>query len=650
MDKKLKGILVLISLAFGFLNVMVLAQNAKTDIYNYNLMDLAKNKVKTATKLNQEYQNVPFTIKMITEEDIRENAFFTLEDALASLPGFQFRNIQGFNSYTFQRGIPNQNNLMLVLIDGVQVNELNSGGFYGGAQFNLDHVERIEVLYGPSSVFYGTNAISGVVNIITKEQKGVSASLQVGEFNTKAAFLSGGLVKNDWMISFSGMYKGSEKANLKGAAGDYNWSDDMENFEDDFSFDVKMKYKNLKAACNFMNKQASRTTLHPSVNTAYMDRGSLWNILFANVYLSYSRQFKEDAQFEIKFYNRNATVAKNTIGDAIDTTLIGYYRPNHLVGVDAVFEYSKFKNLDFIAGFTSELENLASGFSKTYSNSFNEQPPAPTKPNMIQNNLLSGVLNAQYTLFKKISIVGGLRYDISSYYNEVFTPQIALLYNQKNLMLKLRYGSAYRAPKPWDLTDGLGNPELLPEKLMSFELSSDYLWSKSFRTTLNIYRNNQYNSLRKRYTEQQEYYWDNWGEMSVFGIEASAKYSNKTLDIDCNYTYTNSLNEDKNNVPEISKHTAFLGFKYRMDFPFIFSLQTIYIGERESYSNTQEFLKIDPAVVVNAVLNFNYFKNLYIQVIGRNLFNQEYYHSSNTSVIRYRQPQRNIHLKLTYHL
>ena len=75
---------------------------------------------------------------VISQEQIRNRGYFTLEDALADLPGFQFRNIQGFNSYIFQRGVTNQNNYILLLVDDIQINELNSGGFYTGGQFNLD--------------------------------------------------------------------------------------------------------------------------------------------------------------------------------------------------------------------------------------------------------------------------------------------------------------------------------------------------------------------------------------------------------------------------------------------------------------------------------------------------------------------------------
>jgi len=127
-----------------------------------NLMDVS---VISASKTLQKISEVPATVRVINYETIIDNGYLTLEDALADLPGFQFRNINGFNSYVFMRGAPSQNNLILLLVDGIQINELNSGGFYSGGQFNLSNVDRIEVVYGPASALYGTNAISGIINI-----------------------------------------------------------------------------------------------------------------------------------------------------------------------------------------------------------------------------------------------------------------------------------------------------------------------------------------------------------------------------------------------------------------------------------------------------------------------------------------------------
>ena len=149
-----------------FLISVTLAQDSELDEWlEMDLSDLMNIKVTTATKREQLIDKVPATVRIITEKEIQERAYHSLEDVLKDLPGFQFRNILGFNSYTFQRGAPSQNNLILVMIDGVQINELNSGGFYGGYHYNLQNIKRIEVVYGPSSALYGTNAISGIIKI-----------------------------------------------------------------------------------------------------------------------------------------------------------------------------------------------------------------------------------------------------------------------------------------------------------------------------------------------------------------------------------------------------------------------------------------------------------------------------------------------------
>ncbi|MDD3559105.1 MAG: TonB-dependent receptor plug domain-containing protein, partial [Melioribacteraceae bacterium] len=250
-----------------------------------DLESLTNISIISATKTVSTINEVPSTVRVITEKTIKENGYLTLEDALSCLPGFQFRNILGFNSYIFQRGIPNQNNLILLLIDGIQVNELNSGGFYAGGQFNLDNVKQIEVIYGPSSSLYGTNAISGIINIITKstkESKGFSISGLYGSFKTYNVSTAYSYYdeSSDFGLRISAMIKSSEKADLKGEDGDYNWTNELENFEDDYSFEIKSDYKNLQLGILYQNKQSSRSTNYKSFGTEFWDKNSLWNISF----------------------------------------------------------------------------------------------------------------------------------------------------------------------------------------------------------------------------------------------------------------------------------------------------------------------------------------------------------------------------------
>ena len=248
------------------------------DFYELNLSELSKLKITSASKVPQKISEVSSTVFIITESQIKENGYFTLEEALSDLPGFQFRNTLGQNSYVFQRGVPNQNNLTLVLIDGVQVNELNSGGFYAGGQYNMANIERIEVIYGPSSVAYGTNAVTGIINIITKSalEKKAEISALIGSFNTTKSDFIYSLAndKKTFGILVSGMVKKSDKANLKGSAGDNNWTDLMDNFENDYSFDVKIQLKDFVIGTNYLYKMASTATLIKAIDSEYRDYGT----------------------------------------------------------------------------------------------------------------------------------------------------------------------------------------------------------------------------------------------------------------------------------------------------------------------------------------------------------------------------------------
>lgn len=235
------------------------------ELLSLGMNDLLNLKIVSVLKNPETINKSPATVRLITAEQIRDNGYFTLEDALADLPGFQFRNILGFNSYLFMRGVPSQNNKILLLVDGVQINELNSGGFYAGGQFNLTNVDRIEVVYGPASALYGTNAVSGIISVITrnpKDAKGGRASLLAGNFRTLLADFRYAAYdkKSDFGFSLSAMMKQSDKADLRGKAGDNNWTSDMENFENDTAVDARVQYRNFSAGVLMQDKDASYAT------------------------------------------------------------------------------------------------------------------------------------------------------------------------------------------------------------------------------------------------------------------------------------------------------------------------------------------------------------------------------------------------------
>ncbi len=635
---------------------MLSQESELDDLLKLDITMLQDIEVISASKTLQKISEVAANVHVITAEQIKTHGYFTLEEALSDLPGFQFRNIQGFNSYVFQRGVTNQNNYILLLVDGVQINELNSGGFYGGGQFNLDNVKQIEVVSGPASTLYGTNAISGIINIITlgsEDNQGIEANAAYGSFNTSYGNFGYGHYNNNKKTGFrlSGMFKTSNKADIGGANGDNNWSDNMENFEKDYAVDAQLRFRKLTFGLNFQNKQASRTTNYKTEGTNYLDRNSLWNILFLNSYLKYTHRFTEKLNFESKAYYRNSTVADNTIGYIVDTAQVGYYRPNSLAGIENIFSYKPTGNLSITGGILFEYESLASGFSKSFSNSALEKPPTPEKPDLLSNSLFSVFMQGQYQFFSQLSFTAGARFDNSSVYDQVFTPMTGLIYHSKKFTSKLLYSEAFRAPKPWDYTNGLGNVNLQPEMIKSIEIIANYTINEIVQLNMSVYRNYLYDKINKK-TANNSYYWSNHGELTTDGIEIGIDIKYKRLVSYINYTYNNTLDSMDQKIPEIAQHGANAGVIYSFNENIKLSLRGNYLGERKNpkiISATNSDI-IEPAFLVHSTISYLNFHNFDFQLIIRNLFDTEYYHTSNRPPDRYRQPQRTIILKCTFSL
>jgi outer membrane receptor for ferrienterochelin and colicins len=630
-------------------------QTDSSDIYNYNFNQLSELKITSASKAPQIIGEVPSTIFIVAATEIKEKGYFTLDEVLSDLPGFQFRNILGINSYVFQRGVPSQNNLILVLIDGIQVNELNSGGFYGGGQYNLSDVERIEVVYGPASVAYGTNAASGIINIITKSaiEKQLEINSLVGSYNTVNTDVGYCYAneKKNFGIRASGMYKQSDKADLKGTAGDNNWTDLMDNFENDYAFDLKIQANNFVLGTNYLQKQASTATFFKSTGTSYRDYGTSWNIRFINNYLKYNKNLSDRLAFSSTLYNRNATVLDNTIYYVVDTAQVGYYRPNNLTGFENILSYNATRFFSITSGLLLEYEQLSQKNSSSFSNSPDVRPPAPEKPAMEKNYLASIFVEPRLTLLKSLYLSGGIRFDQSSIYDQVFTPRAGLNYNLHNQIMRFSYAEAFRAPKPWDYTDGIGNNSLLPEKMKSLEAAITLSIYDNFKVDLIGYKNTLENAFAKQ-TLNEGYRWINEGEVNTDGMEVYFRYTSKKLKSSFNYTYNKSYNADNEFISEISKHGGNASLTWSFNSHIKLNLRANYIGKRENPKviATTNNIYVGPYVIFHGALSIISYKGFNMQLIAKNILNKEYYHTSNREPDRYRQPQRTIMLSVGYFL
>jgi outer membrane receptor for ferrienterochelin and colicins len=170
--------------------------------------------VRSVSKFLEDWRDAPATVVVVTADEILRRGYRDLEGVLHDLPGFDISRDSGDEYATiYQRGYRSAGtDRTLLLVDGVEQNDLHSNVAYLSRQYPLSDVDRLEVVYGPASTIYGPNAFSGVINIITREPH---LQMDVGQRVATRVLGGGG--------SFGTAYVDATMA-VQGSGGDAAWS------------------------------------------------------------------------------------------------------------------------------------------------------------------------------------------------------------------------------------------------------------------------------------------------------------------------------------------------------------------------------------------------------------------------------------------
>ncbi|RLD84281.1 MAG: hypothetical protein DRJ10_01600, partial [Bacteroidetes bacterium] len=189
-----------------------------------------KNNALLVTSVSKKAENIneaPATVVLITEKQLKNRGYLDLEAMLHDLPGFDISRSNGnLYSHIYQRGYRSINtNRTLFLVDGVEENDLWSSNVYLSRQYAMSNIKNVEVVYGPASTMYGSNAFLGVINVITKEpqdlikpgkQIGINAKVGYGSYNTM--FFDGTIAartkNNNFALSFTSRIYFSDEQDL----------------------------------------------------------------------------------------------------------------------------------------------------------------------------------------------------------------------------------------------------------------------------------------------------------------------------------------------------------------------------------------------------------------------------------------------------
>lgn len=154
------------------------------ELAKLSIEDLLEMPVSIASKNQGTVQDAPGIVSVVTEEEILNAGARDLIDVLRLVPSYDFGIDIANNLGVGIRGSWGFEGKVLVLVDGIEMNERRYASYEFGQHFPVDHIKRIEIVRGPGSVIYGGAAKLGVINIITKQAEdidGVSLTTSYGK-------------------------------------------------------------------------------------------------------------------------------------------------------------------------------------------------------------------------------------------------------------------------------------------------------------------------------------------------------------------------------------------------------------------------------------------------------------------------------------
>jgi iron complex outermembrane receptor protein len=511
------------------------------DLSITQLMQLEVDSVYGASRYVQKSSRAPASVSIVTAEDIKRFGALTLGDVLNSVRGMYVPNDRNY-SYVGIRGFqrPNDyNTRVLVLIDGHRMNDnvydLGATGREG--MVDVDLIERVEVIRGPSSSIYGSSAFFGVINIITKSgapMNGIEASGEAGSFDSfKSRVAYGKTFGNgvEWLVSAS-HYTSAGPNHLYFPEFDQRISDDPRaandgmaqglDGEDTSSFFSSMHYNDFTFSA-FWNGRIKEVPT-ASFGTVFNDSREETEDYRSYLDAKYDRRFNDSLWLQARvFYD--------------DYTYSGVYPYDYAEsGSPADIVLSKDKTVGRWIGtewqLTAKLpERHTVIVGGEYRDNIREYQIAfdDTQPRDYyvledrSSNTLGLFAQSETQLRSDLLLTAGVRYDRYSDDLDTVNPRLALIYSlNETATLKALYGEAFRAPNPYEryyYSNQTGQAKLDPETIQTYEVVYEKTLSSQYRLSVSGYYYRVNDLISQAATAEDDLYFANLDGARARGLE-----------------------------------------------------------------------------------------------------------------------------------
>jgi len=623
--------------------------------------------VVTATRHKTPLEEIPASVTVITREQIEATNNLRVDHILRKYAGIDIRRPSGIvgRSTVSMRGMGDMPGRTLILLDGHPMNKADTGS----VNWNLlraEDIERIEIVRGPASALYGSNAMGGVINIITRKpvEKPVSFALssRYGTWNTwnVGATLNGKLKKFGYYLSYDHLESDGYNPTPQEDRTPYDIKRYLK--EDHlwtrFSYDLTDQSSVTLGYLHFEDKRGEGERYrHPDgvyrswdtnrVNLTYELTLGQFEWLVKGFYNQEDYFWNRERLKKGKYTWYKVDVERVDAGGTIQTTFPLFSWSILTLGVDNKYGSVDGKD-DYILEKDVPSDKVVKNKGKQLSFSFFFNDEITIKEKLVLN------IGARYDWVKSYD---GSFYDSSGYLQSrdhrdkswgEFSPRVGLLYRLSDATsVRASVGKAFRAPILDDLyRSGIfrgriyaANPELDPERLITYEAGIEHYFTKDLVARLSGY-----------YTDAEDFFYSirigidpgtgrdlyqrkNVGKVEIYGTEMEVNYRIFSwLSTFFNITWNRSKIKEFDPNPTLEGNDLEYTPRIKCNVGISFSHPKIcraeivgrYIGDMYTDAENTYAGKLDDHFVVDVKLSREIFKHIELSLDFMNLFDEHY--------------------------
>lgn len=552
------------------------------------------------------------SITVLDEQYLKENQARTVAEVLQDVPGVSVASNGGLGKATsvFIRGA--DSNKTLVIIDGIEVNDLSSiTGGYDFAHLMAGNIERIEILKGSQSALWGSDAMGGVINIVTKKGKAgfhPTADFEIGEnnYHKENVSLSGAKGNSHYSLSASNL----ESDGISAKTGEFDDPDDDgyknktvtlkagHQFTDIFAMDAVLRYSDAENEYDGYSSDANSTNRQHQAK------------LNTNIDLL-------DKQWQ----NRLSVAFSDSENETFSGSTSEYEYEGQKIKTDLQSDYY----LNTVNGYTQRISFIAEHENDKYQSwSLDEKERIEA----------SGVvLGYGVDWQKNVFVNAAVRHDFNDKFDDTTTYHVNIsAWVSDGTRLHASHGTGVKNPSLGQLYgysssswgDYVGNADLEPEESLSWDAGVEYNFAD-----LDAYIDLTY--FDSRYTDMHSYESDpvTWqgtyvnldDKATARGVELTGSLRiNEDFRVNTAYTFMETDDGDGDELLRRPKHSASLNSNYKYTDNLSANIGVRYVGERLDYNSVE----LDDYTVINIGAAYQVHKHITLSARLENAFDKDY--------------------------